>query len=86
MHGDGGEVVVMVLLESCISRKIPDNSDGHICWGTMVEGLSFPVSCKCLIDILRLSASHFLDWLTPPGPPTSSSEQLVCMFHQCYHF
>lgn len=81
LSGDDRGMLVMGILESCISRKIPDYFAGHKCWGTMVKGPSFPVSCKCLIDVLTLSASHFLSWPTTPGIPTSSSEQLFYVFH-----
>lgn len=83
LAGDDGGVLVTWILESCISRKIPDNFGGHKCWGPMVKSLSFPVSCRCLIDVLTLFVSHFLSWPTTPGPPTSSSEQLFYVFHQC---
>ena len=83
LAGDDGGVLVVGTLQSCISRKIPDNFVGHKCWGTMVKGPRFPVSCECLIDVLTLSASHFVNLPITPRPPTFSSEKLFCMFHQC---
>lgn len=38
LYGHDGGLVVIVILEICISGEIPDDFDGHTCWGTMAEG------------------------------------------------